>query len=68
MCSSDLGDLLIPMREGKIGPEHVVADLAEVVRGAAVRRSAEDVTVFESVGVAFEDLVVARAALEGIRP
>jgi ornithine cyclodeaminase/alanine dehydrogenase-like protein (mu-crystallin family) len=30
-----------------------------------VRRSAEDVTVFESVGVAFEDLVVARAALEG---
>jgi len=65
---AEAGDLLIPMREGKIGPEHVVADLAEVVRGAAVRRSAEDVTVFESVGVAFEDLVVARAALEGIRP
>jgi ornithine cyclodeaminase len=65
---AEAGDLLIPMREGRIGPEHVVADLAEVVRGAAVRRSAEDVTVFESVGVAFEDLVVARAALEGIRP
>jgi len=65
---AEAGDLLIPMRGGRIGPEHVVADLAEVVRGAAVRRSAEDVTVFESVGVAFEDLVVARAALEGIRP
>lgn len=65
---AEAGDLLIPMREGRIGPEHVVADLAEVVRGAAVRRSAEDVTVFKSVGVAFEDLVVARAALEGSRP
>jgi ornithine cyclodeaminase/alanine dehydrogenase-like protein (mu-crystallin family) len=62
---AEAGDLLIPMREGRIGSEHVVADLAEVVRGAPVRRSAEDVTVFESVGVAFEDLVVARAALEG---
>jgi ornithine cyclodeaminase/alanine dehydrogenase-like protein (mu-crystallin family) len=41
----------------------VVADLAEVVAGAPVRRSTKDVTVFKSVGVAFEDLVVARAAV-----
>lgn len=67
VAMAEAGDLLIPMRQGRIGPEHVVADLAEVVRGMPVRRSAEDVTVFESVGMASEDLVVARAALEGLR-
>jgi ornithine cyclodeaminase/alanine dehydrogenase-like protein (mu-crystallin family) len=35
-----------------------------VVRGARVRTSADDVTVFKSVGVAFEDLAVAAAVLE----
>jgi ornithine cyclodeaminase/alanine dehydrogenase-like protein (mu-crystallin family) len=61
---AEAGDLLIPIAERAIGPEHIVADLAEVVRGAAVRTADDDVTVFESVGMAFEDLVVARAALD----
>jgi ornithine cyclodeaminase/alanine dehydrogenase-like protein (mu-crystallin family) len=55
---------MIPMRAGHIGASAVVADLAEVVRGARVRSSPEDVTIFKSVGVAFEDLVVARAAAD----
>ncbi|MDP9302504.1 MAG: ornithine cyclodeaminase family protein [Actinomycetota bacterium] len=61
---AEAGDLLIPIAEGTIGPEHIVADLAEVVRGSVVRTADNDVTVFESVGMAFEDLVVARAALD----
>ncbi|OLD44064.1 MAG: hypothetical protein AUI83_17700 [Armatimonadetes bacterium 13_1_40CM_3_65_7] len=61
---AEAGDLLIPIAERAIGPEHIVADLAEVVRGAEVRTADDDVTVFESVGMAFEDLVVARAALD----
>ena len=60
----EAGDLLIAMKEGAIGEDHVVADLAEVIRGVTVRRTAQDVTVFKSVGVAFEDLVVARAAVD----
>ena len=32
--------------------------------GAEVRRSPEDVTLFMSVGLAFEDLAVARAAVD----
>ena len=60
----EAGDLLIPMKEGAIGEDHVVADLSEVVRGVTARRTAQDVTVFKSVGVAFEDLVVARAAVD----
>lgn len=61
---AEAGDLLIPLEAGVMGPSAIVADLAEVVRGAAVRTSPEDLTIFKSVGVAFEDLVVARAAVD----
>ena len=61
---AEAGDLVIPMKAGVMGPSAIVADLAEVVRGAAVRTSPEDITIFKSVGVAFEDLVVAKAALD----
>lgn len=63
---AEAGDLLIPITEGAISPAHIVADLSELVRGAAVRTDPADVTVFESVGMAFEDLVVARAALDAL--
>ena len=63
---AEAGDLLIPLGEGAITREHVRADLMELVRGATVRTSPDDVTVFESVGMAFEDLVVARAALDAL--
>ena len=61
---AEAGDLVIPLGEGAIGREHVLADLAELVRGAEVRTSTDDVTVFKAVGVAFEDLIVARAAVD----
>ena len=61
---AEAGDLLIPMESGVIGEDAVLADLAEVVGGKEVRRSPGDVTVFKSVGVAFEDLAVASAAYE----
>ena len=61
---AEAGELLIPIREGVIGADHVAADLAETVRGADVRRSSDDVTLFKSVGMAFEDLVVARAIVD----
>jgi ornithine cyclodeaminase/alanine dehydrogenase-like protein (mu-crystallin family) len=54
------GDLLIPIGEGVITGEHIVADLHELVAGAkAVRLASEDVTLFKSVGNALEDLVAA---------
>lgn len=61
---AEAGELAIPIAEGAIEAGHVVADLAGAVRGAEVRRSAEDLTVFKSVGMAFEDLVVARAIVD----
>ena len=63
VAAAEAGDLLIPIGEGAVTAEHVVADLEQLVAGAAVRRSPEDVTLFVSVGLAFEDLVVARAAV-----
>jgi ornithine cyclodeaminase len=60
---AEAGELAIPIGEGTFGPEHVFADLAEVVRGALVRTTPSDVTVFKSVGLAFEDLIVASAAV-----
>ncbi|MGH2730600.1 MAG: ornithine cyclodeaminase family protein [Actinomycetota bacterium] len=63
---AEAGDLLLPIGSGVIQESDIVADLAEVVAGAEVRRGPEDVTVFKSVGVAFEDLVVARAALDRV--
>lgn len=65
---AEAGNVLIPLGAGVIGAEHVVADLAELVGGAPVRRSPDEVTVFVSVGVAFEDLVIAAAAVERIAP
>ena len=63
-AAAEAGDLALAVHEGAIGPDHVVADLHELVTGTPVRTSGDDVTLFKSVGVAFEDLVVASAALE----
>jgi ornithine cyclodeaminase len=59
----EAGDLLVPIDEGAIDRGHVVADLKQLVSGRTVRSTPADITVFKSVGLAFEDLVVARAAL-----
>ena len=57
---AEAGDLLIPMREGAIDARHIVAELGEVVAGSAPgRRSREEITVFESLGLAVEDLAAA---------
>lgn len=60
---AEAGELVLAIKDGVFGPEHIRADLKELVSGTTVRTSRDDVTVFKSVGLAFEDLAVARAAL-----
>lgn len=60
---AEAGDLCVPIADGDLTPDVIVADLAEVVAGAVVRRDPTDLTVFKSVGLAIEDLVIAVAAL-----
>lgn len=56
------GDLSDPLREGVI-EEADIEELSDVVRSRP-RANDEEITVFKSVGVAFEDLAVALAAFE----
>jgi alanine dehydrogenase len=62
-CMAEAGDLLIPIRNGKLSKENIYADLGEIVLGQKPARTADDeITLFESVGFALEDLVVASLA------
>jgi ornithine cyclodeaminase len=61
---SESGDYLIALREGAIAPGHIRAELGEVLAGAAAGRTADDeLTVFESLGLAVEDLAAAEHVL-----
>jgi alanine dehydrogenase len=54
---NEAGDFLIPKSEGAVGDEHVVGELGEVALGKIEgRTSPEEITVFESLGLAIEDL------------
>ncbi len=57
----EAGDLTRPIAAGVLAPEAVVADLADLCRGAKRgRETADEITLFKSVGTALEDLVAAR--------
>lgn len=61
---AEAGDLTVPLERGVITRAHVVAELAEVVRGETVGRTSEpEITLFKSVGTALADLAAARAVL-----
>lgn len=54
------GDVLVPMREGRFGPEHIRGELGEVLIGQCPGRIAPDeITLFKSLGLAIEDLAAA---------
>ncbi len=64
---AEAGDLVQPIEAGVVARSHVLADLAGLLRGErAVRRSADDVTLFKSVGTALEDLAAARLVAAGV--
>ena len=57
---AEAGDLLQPLQRGVIVRDQVLGELADLVRGTLrARISAEDVTLFKSVGTALEDLAAA---------
>jgi len=57
---NEAGDFLLAKAEGAFGDDHIVGELGEVLIGAAPgRRSPEERTLFESLGIAVEDLAAA---------
>jgi ornithine cyclodeaminase/alanine dehydrogenase-like protein (mu-crystallin family) len=62
-ATSEAGDYLLAQAAGAIGPDHIRAELGEVLAGAAPGRADDaEITVFESLGLAVEDLAAATLA------
>jgi alanine dehydrogenase len=62
---SEAGDIVLAIESGAFAAEKIQADLFELARGEAQGRgSADEITVFKSVGNALEDLVAARLVVE----
>lgn len=54
---NEAGDYLFAVRDGLIGPEHIRAELGEVLTGEKPgRTSPEEITLFKSLGIGAEDL------------
>jgi ornithine cyclodeaminase len=57
---SESGDFVLALADGAIGPDHIRAELGEILTGMAPgRRDDQEITVFESLGLAVEDLAAA---------
>jgi ornithine cyclodeaminase len=61
------GDILQPLQAGVIAKEAVLGELAELCRGTVQgRTSAEEITMFKSVGASIEDLAAAIAVYDAL--
>jgi ornithine cyclodeaminase/alanine dehydrogenase-like protein (mu-crystallin family) len=61
-CLNESGDFLIARTEGAIGDAHMLGEIGDVLIGEVPGRvSRDDVTVYESLGIAIEDLAAAQA-------
>ena len=64
-CMNESGDFRFARAEGAITDGHLLGELGEVLLGKlAGRVSAADITVYESLGIAIEDLASAHAIYE----
>ncbi|HMF54799.1 MAG TPA: ornithine cyclodeaminase family protein [Pyrinomonadaceae bacterium] len=57
---NEAGDYLLALEEGAIGPEHIRAEIGELLTGAKPGRTLPgQITLFKSLGLAVEDLAAA---------
>jgi alanine dehydrogenase len=60
-CLNEAGDIMMPIQEGVITPEHIYAELGEIVTHKKEgRSSAEQITIFKSNGLAIQDVAAAK--------
>jgi ornithine cyclodeaminase/alanine dehydrogenase-like protein (mu-crystallin family) len=65
---NEAGDYLLAAADGAIGPEHITAELGEVLAGIHPgRRDEGELTVFKSLGIAVEDLAAAELVVRRAR-
>jgi ornithine cyclodeaminase/alanine dehydrogenase-like protein (mu-crystallin family) len=57
---NEAGDYLLALSDGAIGPDHIRAEIGEVLTGESQGRTApEEITLFKSLGIGIEDLAAA---------
>jgi ornithine cyclodeaminase len=62
---NESGDFLIPKREGSLTDEHIVGELGELLlERVPGRSSADEITLFKSLGIAVEDVAAAHHVYE----
>ena len=67
---AESGDYLLAAAEGAVGPDHIRAEIGDLLASLAPgrgRREHTEITIFESLGLAVEDLAAAAAAYEAAR-
>lgn len=64
----EAGDILTPIREGRLESSHILGTLGALVEGTVAGRTrAEEITLFKSVGLAVQDTVSAATAYANAR-
>ncbi len=63
-CSHS-GEINVPVANGLIDRGDVYADLGDIVNGEKIGREDNELTVFDSTGLAIQDIVTARLVYEG---
>jgi ornithine cyclodeaminase/alanine dehydrogenase-like protein (mu-crystallin family) len=59
-CLNESGDFRLARAEGAIGDDHLLGEMGDVFLGKVLGRvSRDDITVYESLGIAIEDLAAA---------
>ncbi len=65
---NEAGDFLLAREEGAVGDDHILGELGDVLLGRVPgRRSPDEITLFESLGLAVEDLAAARYVVQEAR-
>ena len=60
---AESGDYLLAAADGAVTPDHVRAELGDVLTGASAGRASDtEITIFESLGLAVEDVAAAACA------
>ena len=61
------GEINVPISRGIFTPEEIAGTLGEVVIGMKKRKSADQITIFDSTGLAIQDLAIAAIAMRNGR-
>ena len=65
---AECGDLMIPVAEGAIGRAHFEAELGQVLSGDRPgRQTMDEITMYQSVGVAIQDVATGRLLVDQAR-